>query len=247
MRVVIYDPPGAEKTTLVLSLGRRFGWPVHHLDAIFFDPGGAPRDRGAGAAEVERLARDPHWIIEGNHGAALEFAALRADRVVVLQLGPWAGLWRLLRHRVRPTPLLADKGPGGGRQVLPLHLVRCTLFVHPRLEPHHMAKIEASTSGEVRVFEHPRPAAAWFDWSDPSGRPSTARMARRPARRSSVPSRPIPRRRVRGSAAIKRLHGGDHDDAVGHVTHQGDPGDPREVQEERQSGDQGDPADGEDP
>lgn len=92
MRVFVYGPPGAGKTTLALALGRRWGVPVHHLDRVFFHRGGAPVEWDVGAAETARLAAGEAWVIEGNHSAALEVVAARAQRVAVLRLGRWRSL-----------------------------------------------------------------------------------------------------------------------------------------------------------
>jgi hypothetical protein len=147
---------------LALALGRRLGLPVHHLDAMAFRPGGAPVDRDAAAAEVARVAAGAAWIVEGNHGAALAVLAARPERVAVLRLGRWRSLWRIARRRVRPAAELRDKGPGGGPQTLPWHLVRHTLLVHPRIEPGHVARIKGAAAGEVAAFADPRDALAWL-------------------------------------------------------------------------------------
>lgn len=163
MRVFIYGPPRAGKTTLALLLAEKIGSPVHHLDAIFFHPGGASRDLEIGAAEAAKLAQEECWLIDGNHGAALEAVASQADRVVVLKIGRWRSLLRLLRRRFWTPAVLSDKGPGGGRQTLPMHLVRYAFFVHPRLEPGHLAKIARAANGDVRTFEQSEAALAWFN------------------------------------------------------------------------------------
>ena len=162
MRVFIYGSPGAGKTTLALLLSKKLDLPVHHLDGIFFHPGGTSRDFNIGASEVAKLVQEEHWIIEGNHGVALEIVAPNADRIVVLKIGRWRGLLRLIIRRLRTPTILSDKGPGGGQQILPMHLVRYALFIHPQLEPHHLAKIAGAASGDVCTFEKPEAALAWF-------------------------------------------------------------------------------------
>lgn len=162
MRVFIYGAPGAGKTTLSLALAERFDLSVHHLDTVFFYPGGAPRDRQSGAGEAARLASGENWIIEGSHGAALEAVAARADRVILLRIGRWRGLSRLVCRRLWTPLLLSDKGPGGGPQILPFHLVRYTLLVHPRLEPLRIAQIDATATGEIRSFRGSKAAFDWF-------------------------------------------------------------------------------------
>ncbi|MEL6840802.1 MAG: hypothetical protein AAFP85_16055 [Pseudomonadota bacterium] len=162
MRVFVYGAPGAGKTTLALMLAKRLGCPLHHLDPIFFFSGGAPRRRSDALIEVERIVQGDTWIIDGNHGAAIVPVASKADRVVVLRVGRWRSLVRLLHRRFRVPVALANLGPGGGRQVLPLHLLRYALVVHPRLEPQHIKKITQSTLGVVRQYDDASHAVAWF-------------------------------------------------------------------------------------
>lgn len=162
MRVFIYGPPGAGKTTLALRLAARFGWPVHHLDPLFFHADGAVRDRAAVVRDLEARVQGACWIIEGNHGAAIETVACRADRVIVLRISRLQGLWRLVRRRWWAPPELSNKGPGGGPQRLPGHLVRYTLFVHPGLAPQHLAKITRVARGGVSVYDDAEAALASF-------------------------------------------------------------------------------------
>ena len=162
MRVFIYGSPGVGKTTLALALNHSFGWPVHHLDTLFFNPDGSARDIDEAMFELEKLANTQDRIIEGNHGAAIDAIAARADRVVVLPLGRWRAVWRLLRSRVLRPASLADKGPGGGAPKLPLHLIRYTLQTHPDLEPHHLVRLKRATSAPVRAFKDPSQVVAWL-------------------------------------------------------------------------------------
>jgi len=162
MRVLIYGAPGAGKTSVALALSDRFDVPVHHLDAVFFNSDGTPRSRETSANKAAQLAAGERWIIEGNHGAALDAIAARADRIVLLKIGPMHGLLRQIKRRFWTPRRLAKTGPGGGPPTLPLHLVRYTLWVHPQLEPHHIAKIKNAATGDVRAFSRTKHAIAWL-------------------------------------------------------------------------------------
>lgn len=162
MRVFIYGTPGAGKKTLALALHRRFGWQVYHLDTLFFHPDGRPCDIDKAMLALNALATGETWIIEGNHGAAIDTLASRANRVVVLRLGRWQSLWRLIRRRFLQPAALADKGPGGGPPALPLHLIRYAVLTHPHLEEHHLMRIKEATSGQLRVFKDPSQVADWL-------------------------------------------------------------------------------------
>ncbi len=69
MRVFVYGPPGAGKTTLALRLGKALGIPVHHLDNHFHrgpDDHVPLNEAMTGLAPVIATA---DWVIEGNHVA----------------------------------------------------------------------------------------------------------------------------------------------------------------------------------
>ncbi|MEM8822474.1 MAG: hypothetical protein AAGF30_02590 [Pseudomonadota bacterium] len=128
------------KTTLATALAQATGLPTIHLDTLFHTPPGSDRPRAQVLANLDHATAAPAWIAEGNHGASLDLCATRAAQIIILRIGPWCGLARLIRRRLtQGTPL-------------PLHLVRYVLSAHPKIEPHHLARLNALVSEPIEKF-----------------------------------------------------------------------------------------------
>lgn len=107
-RVIVMGPPGSGKSTLARQIGARHDLPVFHLDQAYHRPGWQPAEEDAFRAEVERLAAQPRWIIDGNYTATLEPRLRAADTLIYLDLPTWLIVPRVVRRiltshgRVRP-------------------------------------------------------------------------------------------------------------------------------------------------
>lgn len=82
MRIMIMGNCEAGKSSFSRKLGFRTGFPVVHLDALYWQPGWVetPRD------QFRRLQHEalvgPDWIVDGNYGGTLEERLAVADVVV---------------------------------------------------------------------------------------------------------------------------------------------------------------------
>ncbi len=133
MRVFVYGPPGAGKTTLALRLGKGLGIPVHHLDTHFHrgpDDHVPIHEAMAGLAPVIATAE---WVIEGNHAAALAGCAAAADHVIVLRVNRLVGFARLVRRRFARPTATSRATSSSGVQRLPWHLVWFVIALHPHM------------------------------------------------------------------------------------------------------------------
>jgi adenylate kinase family enzyme len=100
--------PGSGKSTVARSLGVRLGLPVFHLDQVWWRPGWVEAPAEEFAAEVERLAGLPAWVIDGNFTATIGPRFRAADTVMYLDIASWLSVVRVLVRavsgwgRVRP-------------------------------------------------------------------------------------------------------------------------------------------------
>jgi adenylate kinase family enzyme len=107
-RIVVMGPPGSGKSTLARRLGARFGLPVFHLDQVWWRPGWIETPPEAFAAEVERIAAMPAWVIDGNFTSTIACRFRRADTVIYLDVPSRLSMFRVVRRilwgygRVRP-------------------------------------------------------------------------------------------------------------------------------------------------
>lgn len=103
---------GAGKSTLSVALGAALVLPVVHLDREYWRAGWTPTPDADWRRRVERLVREPRWVMDGNFNATLDLRLEAADAVVFLDLSRWICLWRiarrLLAHHGRTRPDMAD-------------------------------------------------------------------------------------------------------------------------------------------
>lgn len=87
MRIAIIGYSGTGKTTLARALGRRYGCPVLHMDAVHFRPNWQEREDGKALLILSTYLKSPDWVIEGNY-TALDFDRRmeEAGHIVILDL-----------------------------------------------------------------------------------------------------------------------------------------------------------------
>jgi adenylate kinase family enzyme len=94
-------PPGSGKSTLARQLGEQFGLPVFHLDQVWWRAGWIEAPPDEFAAEVERIAALPAWVIDGNFTATIGPRFRAADTVVYLDIPSWLSLVRVTGRMLR--------------------------------------------------------------------------------------------------------------------------------------------------
>jgi adenylate kinase family enzyme len=112
-RIVIIGSGGAGKTSLALDLGKKFGIPVHHLDAIFWRPGWKPMERREFEAAQRDLMGAPAWVIDGNYGGTMELRLAAADTIIFMDLPRatclFGALKRRIQQRTRPDKVAGNR------------------------------------------------------------------------------------------------------------------------------------------
>lgn len=100
-RVLIVGCSGAGKTSLALKLGALVGLPIVHLDREFWQPGWAEPSMAVWRHNVEELAAQPRWIMDGEYRNSLDLRMPRADTIIFLDMPRWLSLTRVARRTVR--------------------------------------------------------------------------------------------------------------------------------------------------
>jgi adenylate kinase family enzyme len=87
-RIVIIGNSGSGKTYLARRLSDHFAYPLIHLDALFWEPGGfnVKRPKAMVSADIDRLARDKSWVVEGVFGELAQEFCPNADHLIWLDL-----------------------------------------------------------------------------------------------------------------------------------------------------------------
>lgn len=112
-KVLVIGPGGAGKSTFARVLAERTGLPLVHLDALHWRPGWTPPSNEEWLETVDRLVREPRWVMDGNYGGTLDRRMSACDTVIFLDLPRRLCLWRVLRRRIEHRGTVRDDmGPG---------------------------------------------------------------------------------------------------------------------------------------
>ena len=142
-RVMVMGPPGAGKSTLARRLGARLGLQVFHLGQAFHLPGWVQAPEEVFAAEVERLAALPAWVIDGNYTWVLASRLAAADTVIYLDVASWTCLVRVVRRLLRSYGRVRADGPAGCPERVSFAFLRFVCTWNRKRRARHLALVDA--------------------------------------------------------------------------------------------------------
>lgn len=97
-KVLIIGCSGAGKSTLSRKLAMRWGLPLHHLDALFWNEGWIPTPKPEFREMLKDVVAQPEWIIDGHFNSTLEMRAQYADLIIFLDFSNWLCLSRVTKR-----------------------------------------------------------------------------------------------------------------------------------------------------
>ena len=109
-KIVIFGASGAGKSYTSRRIAEFTGYPVYHLDAVFFQCGHG----WVTVSEDEFIARQREmmsgrtWIIEGNYKKTMEFRFAAADLVILLDANRFTRIWAGARRHGKKRSELPD-------------------------------------------------------------------------------------------------------------------------------------------
>lgn len=110
---MIIGSSGAGKSTAARMIGEKLGLPIFHMDReVYWLPGWVERDKADQVRQVERIAAQEHWVIDGNNSSTFPIRETRADLLIRLDLPLPLRLFRVIRRtlqqRGQSRPDMAD-------------------------------------------------------------------------------------------------------------------------------------------
>lgn len=99
-RIAIMGCSGSGKSTLARALGARLGLPVHHLDALYWQPGWVDGDYATFTPQVQDILSRDEWIIDGGYSKAdpEELRYTHVDALILFDRPAWLCLWRVMQR-----------------------------------------------------------------------------------------------------------------------------------------------------
>ena len=99
-KVLIIGCPGAGKSTLSKNLADELQLPLIHLDQINWVDDHATISKNEFDIALDKVLKEPFWIIDGNYNRTLEKRIQYADTVIWLDFPRWICLYRVLKRAV---------------------------------------------------------------------------------------------------------------------------------------------------
>jgi adenylate kinase family enzyme len=99
-KITILGNPGAGKSTLAKQLGHLLEIPVHHMDALYWEPGWTPAEESILLKRHAELLKQDSWIIDGNYGITLPKRLEVADTIIFLNYSTLRCLYGITKRRI---------------------------------------------------------------------------------------------------------------------------------------------------
>ncbi len=156
MKIFIFGPPGAGKSTLALELGRQMDLPVLHVDHYFFKAPNIHISTKEALAELKAALPHDNWVVEGNHGAVLPLLAAQADHSIVLKVSPLLCLYRVVKRYYQNDPELKKAISEGWEEKLSWQFTWFILRLFPKNFAKQKQQIKALAKGKVHLVKNSR-------------------------------------------------------------------------------------------
>jgi len=134
-RIMIFGRPGSGKSTFASKLARASGYPLHHIDKLFFLPGWGMRSFDELESILQPIVAGDEWIIDGNVLDCLESRYARAELALYFHYPRYRCYWRILKRFFYKDPQIDDRAPECP-ETLWLKLLRFIWFFESLAAPH---------------------------------------------------------------------------------------------------------------
>lgn len=111
-RILIVGNSGSGKSTLARRLGDKLGFPVIHLDRLFWKSGWIESDDDVFRNMMAEALAAQAWVCDGDFGSSLDVRAPLADTVIWIDQPPWLcvlrAIWRIVQYRRGGRPDMTE-------------------------------------------------------------------------------------------------------------------------------------------
>jgi adenylate kinase family enzyme len=162
-KVIVIGSGGSGKSTFSRQLGAITGFPVVHLDALFWKPGWTPTPKDEWANVVRREIEKPEWIIDGNFGGTREMRMRAADTIIMLDLPRWLCMYRIFK---RLAMFYNQKRPDmavGCNEKIDREFIMWVWNYRTRSRERALEEIRSQTDKDVVILETRRKVAEYLD------------------------------------------------------------------------------------
>lgn len=160
-RVLVVGCAGAGKSSFARRLAGATGLPLVHLDQHYWRSGWVEPEKEDWQAQVEALAAEPRWIMDGNYGGSLDIRFRRADAVFVLDMPRRLCLWRVVLRTCRHLGRTRADMTEGCPERFDAEFLRY-VWTYGRDHRPRLQKALDGFGGALRILSRPAEVEAYF-------------------------------------------------------------------------------------
>ena len=162
MRILVIGCSGAGKTELARKIAEHYQLPIIHLDQHYWRPGWVAPSDAEWRAQVEGLAAQPGWVMDGNYSGTLPLRLAVADAVVYLDMPRWLCILRVLRRTLFGYGRRrADVAPGCPERFDPAFIA--WVWNYPRRSRQKTWRLLATVSKPVITLRSAAAVRGWLE------------------------------------------------------------------------------------
>ena len=162
-RILVIGNCGSGKSTLSVTLGKKLGLPLVHLDRLWWYGSWQQRTREEFDLLLDEELQKEKWIIDGNFSRTLPHRLEYCDTVIWLDynrlvcVAGW--LKRLMWYRGKSRP---DMGPGCGEKFDPEFLAWIWNF-NGKLRKKYQTLLQLQKGKKILIFKNRRQMKRWLE------------------------------------------------------------------------------------
>lgn len=163
-KIMILGCCGAGKSTFARKLHQIIGLKLIHLDQQYWQPNWTEPNKDDWRKEVENLANQPEWIIDGNYGSTIDIRLKKADTIILLDYPTPKCLWRVIKRIVKNYGKVRPDMPEGCAERFDWEFLHYVAVFNIVQKPKLLQKIEAvKTEKKVFIFKNDKEAQLFLD------------------------------------------------------------------------------------
>jgi len=141
-KVVLIGSGGSGKSTLATALGEKTGFPVYHLDKLFWKPNWQESSKDEFRQKLAEIYPLDAWIMDGNFGGTMAERLIQADTIIFLDVSTFvciiSVLKRFLTYRRTNRPDMTE----GNNERLDIDFLSWIIHYRRRSRPKVLAMIK---------------------------------------------------------------------------------------------------------
>lgn len=155
-RIMIIGCGGSGKSTLARQLGEKLGYPVVHLDKIWWTGNWQTISEEAFDEKLREALAQQTWIVDGNFNRTIGMRLALCDTVIYLDYNRFACLWGVFKRVVTNYGRVrADMG-GNCRERFDMEFLRWVWSYNRKNRPRNYALLESASHAEAIILKNRR-------------------------------------------------------------------------------------------